>query len=181
MAGADESGQRTPDTSVRASVHEVVQEADQVSRGAARAPIAAEVTDPKALEAAREADAKALKQQKADAEKAAEAAARAKALASQDPRDVARQLLADRGWGDDEFSCLDAIWTQESGWRVSAENPGSGAYGIPQALPGSKMASAGSDWRTNPRTQITWGLGYIEQRYGTPCSANAFKKSHGWY
>ncbi|MEZ5098039.1 MAG: hypothetical protein R2731_19335 [Nocardioides sp.] len=69
----------------------------------------------------------------------------------------------------------------ESGWRVNADNPYSSAYGIPQALPGSKMASAGPDWATNPVTQIRWGLGYIRDRYGSPCGAWSFKRSHNWY
>ena len=67
------------------------------------------------------------------------------------------------------------------GWRVDADNPTSSAYGIPQALPGEKMASAGADWATNPETQIRWGLGYIADRYGSPCSANAFKLANNWY
>jgi uncharacterized protein YabE (DUF348 family) len=94
---------------------------------------------------------------------------------------IARALAAERGWGDGEFTCLDKLWTKESNWRWNAENSSSGAYGIPQALPGSKMASAGDDWRTNPTTQITWGLGYIEGRYGTPCSAWNHSMSVGWY
>ena len=79
-----------------------------------------------------------------------------------------------------QFSCLNNIWTRESGWNYQAENP-SGAFGIPQALPGSKMASAGADWQTNPATQIKWGLGYIKSVYGTPCNAWAFWQAHGWY
>ena len=79
-----------------------------------------------------------------------------------------------------QFSCLDNVWTRESGWRWDAANA-SGAYGIPQALPGSKMASAGSDWLTNPATQIKWGLGYIKNTYGTPCNAWAHEVSYGWY
>ena len=79
-----------------------------------------------------------------------------------------------------EFGCLNAIWTRESGWRYNAANA-SGAYGIPQALPGSKMASAGADWQTNPATQIRWGLGYIKSTYGSPCNAWAFWQAHGYY
>ena len=79
-----------------------------------------------------------------------------------------------------EFGCLDNIWTRESGWRYNAQNA-SGAYGIPQALPGSKMASAGADWQTNPATQIKWGLGYIKSIYGTPCNAWAFWQGHSYY
>jgi hypothetical protein len=79
-----------------------------------------------------------------------------------------------------EFGCLDNIYTRESGWRYNAENA-SGAYGIPQALPGVKMASAGADWQTNPATQIKWGLGYIKSIYGTPCGAWSFWQAHGYY
>ena len=95
------------------------------------------------------------------------------------PRAIAQAMLADRGWSG-EWGCLDSLWTRESGWRVYASNP-SGAYGIPQALPGSKMASAGSDWRTNPATQIRWGLGYIASSYGSPCAAWHHSESHNWY
>jgi hypothetical protein len=79
-----------------------------------------------------------------------------------------------------EFPCLDNIYTRESGWRYNAENA-SGAYGIPQALPGSKMATAGADWATNPATQIKWGLGYIRDRYGSPCQAWSYWQAHGYY
>ncbi|WP_265522642.1 ubiquitin-like domain-containing protein [Oerskovia flava] len=96
-------------------------------------------------------------------------------------RALGRSLAAQRGWGDDQFVCLDNLWTKESNWRVNAENPSSGAYGIPQSLPGTKMASAGADWRTNPATQITWGLGYIEGRYGSPCGAWGHSREVGWY
>ncbi|WP_442961578.1 lytic transglycosylase domain-containing protein [Pseudoclavibacter sp. 13-3] len=86
-----------------------------------------------------------------------------------------------RGWGADQFVCLVSLWQKESGWRVNATNSSSGAYGIPQSLPGSKMASAGADWQTNPATQITWGLGYIAGRYSTPCGAWGHSQSFGWY
>ena len=78
------------------------------------------------------------------------------------------------------FGCLVDIWNRESGWVYDAENA-SGAYGIPQALPGSKMSSAGPDWQTNPATQIKWGLGYIKAIYGNPCSAWAFEERNGYY
>jgi hypothetical protein len=78
------------------------------------------------------------------------------------------------------FGCLLDIWNRESGWRYDAENA-SGAYGIPQALPGSKMSSAGADWQTDPATQIRWGLGYIKNVYGNPCSAWAFEEANGYY
>lgn len=94
---------------------------------------------------------------------------------------IAYQMVLARGWGDDQFACLVALWNKESGWRVNAYNASSGAYGIPQALPGNKMASAGADWETNPATQIAWGLGYIGGRYGSPCGAWGHSQSVGWY
>ncbi|WP_246150327.1 lytic transglycosylase domain-containing protein [Agromyces intestinalis] len=95
---------------------------------------------------------------------------------------IARGLMASMyGWGDDQFGCLVELWNHESGWNVYASNGSSGAYGIPQALPGSKMASAGGDWETNPATQITWGLGYVAGRYGTPCGAWDSFNAQGWY
>ena len=98
-----------------------------------------------------------------------------------DPRAIARALMAEFGFSQDQFQCLDNIWTQESNWQVDADNPTSSAYGIPQALPGYRMASVGSDWEWNPVTQIRWGLGYIADRYGTPCNAWGFKQGNGWY
>ena len=92
----------------------------------------------------------------------------------------AYSAVASRGWGEDQYSCLVSLWNRESGWRVNAANP-SGAYGIPQALPGSKMSSAGADWETSAATQIEWGLGYIGGRYGTPCGAWAHSEDAGWY
>jgi hypothetical protein len=80
-----------------------------------------------------------------------------------------------------EWTCLLALWNRESGWLYDAENPSSGAYGIPQALPGYKMATAGADWLTDPATQIKWGLGYISQTYGTPCNAYDFDVANGGY
>ena len=77
--------------------------------------------------------------------------------------------------------CLDKMWTRESNWRTTAENPSSHSYGIPQALPASKMATFGSDYRTNPATQIKWGLDYIKNRYGSPCQAWTFWQAHNWY
>lgn len=94
---------------------------------------------------------------------------------------IAYDMVLARGWGDDQFACLVALWNKESGWRVNAYNSGSGAYGIPQALPGSKMASAGADWETNPATQIAWGLGYVGGRYGSPCGAWDHSQRTGWY
>ena len=106
------------------------------------------------------------------------------AAAPPDPgtaQSIAYNMLSSFGWSPSTyFSCLNNIYTRESGWRYDAENA-SGAYGIPQALPGSKMATAGADWMTNPATQIKWGLGYIQSRYGDPCSAWSFWQAHGYY
>ena len=94
---------------------------------------------------------------------------------------IAYNMLASFGFSPTTFfGCLKDMWDRESGWRYDAENA-SGAYGIPQALPGSKMASAGPNWATDPATQIKWGLGYIKGRYGTPCGAWGFWEAHGWY
>jgi Transglycosylase SLT domain len=93
---------------------------------------------------------------------------------------IAQSLLPSYGFGSDQWSCLYNLWEQESGWNPTAENA-SGAYGIPQALPGSKMASAGPDWETDATTQIKWGLGYIQSTYGTPCSAWDHEEAFGWY
>ena len=124
----------------------------------------------------------------ADAATAAAAAAAAAAAGAvptnysgEDPRSLAKPLVAAQGWGDSEYQCLVLLWNRESQWNPYAENASSGAYGIPQSLPGSKMASAGADWRTNPITQINWGIGYIKGRYGTPCSAWAHSNAVGWY
>jgi hypothetical protein len=102
-------------------------------------------------------------------------------LSAEDPQNIAEALLPSYGWSSSEMSCLIPLWEGESGWRVNAENTSSGAYGIPQSLPGSKMATAGADWRTNAVTQIQWGLGYIQERYGSPCGAWGFKQGNGWY
>jgi hypothetical protein len=96
-------------------------------------------------------------------------------------RKVGCALMLQDGFGIDQFPCLNKLWNKESNWRTTAANNSSGAYGIPQALPGSKMASEGSDWKSNPATQIKWGLGYIEGRYGSPCKAWSHSQSVGWY
>ena len=129
--------------------------------------------------AAEQAAAAALEQ--ARREQAAQEAASRSRAGGGSAKAIAADLVAARGWSAGQFDCLDSLWTKESNWKVSADNPTSSAYGIPQALPGSKMASAGSDWRTNAHTQISWGLGYIADRYGSPCGAWSHSKSHNWY
>jgi hypothetical protein len=109
------------------------------------------------------------------------AAAPTRTIAPETPQQIAQGMLAQYGWESGQFPCLDALWTHESGWNVYAENPASGAYGIPQALPGSQMASAGADWQTSAATQIRWGLTYIKGRYGSPCAAWSHEEATGWY
>lgn len=94
---------------------------------------------------------------------------------------LAVPYIVDGGWSYREFTCLDRLWTRESSWNHRARNPSSGAYGIPQALPAAKMASAGPDWRTSAVTQIRWGLSYIRGRYGSPCAAWGHTVATGWY
>ena len=98
-----------------------------------------------------------------------------------DYQSYARQRCYAYGWSENDYLALVTLWNRESGWNPSAKNRSSGAYGIPQALPGSKMASSGSDWATNYQTQINWGLNYIKGRYGNPSSALAHSNSRGWY
>jgi hypothetical protein len=138
------------------------------------------------------AGAAAVDKAAADAAAAEAAAAAAAAQAAADrlalantpdgARAVAAELAAaNHGWGSDQFQCLNSLWAKESGWNYQAENPSSGAYGIPQSLPGSKMATIADDWATNAVTQITWGLDYIARGYGTPCSAWSHSQSVNWY
>jgi hypothetical protein len=139
----------------------------------------------RAIEKRRKAEARRQAEARAAAARAArERASRSatRTTFSGDARGIARQIAASQyGWGDGEFACLNSLWAKESGWNYQATNPSSGAYGIPQALPGSKMGAYGSDWRTNPATQIKWGLHYIDGRYGSPCSAWSTAQSKGWY
>lgn len=118
------------------------------------------------------------------AQRAAAQQAAAETAVTQVPSGAARRIaelmLVQFGWIG-QFSCLSALWAQESGWNVYAENPSSGAYGIPQALPGSKMASAGADWQSDAATQINWGLAYIRAAYGSPCAAWGHEEAAGWY
>jgi hypothetical protein len=102
-------------------------------------------------------------------------------MSSADPRDVARSLMADFGFSESEFSCLDALWMSESDWDPTADNPTSTAYGIPQALTGGTHDNLPADYMTNPVSQIKWGLDYIRVSYGTPCAAWEFKQANNWY
>ena len=94
---------------------------------------------------------------------------------------LGKQMMLAAGFGEDQWGCLYNLWMRESGWRTTAGNVSSGAYGIPQSLPASKMAAFGDDYLTNPRTQIAWGLNYIKGRYGTLCGAWSSFQAKGWY
>jgi membrane protein involved in colicin uptake len=146
------------------------------------------------------ADAQAAAERQAAAKRASDAAAAAKAAAEQAAAEqaaaeaqaqantpagaksaAAAMASSQYGWGSDQFQCLDSLWTKESGWNYKAVNPNGGATGIPQALPGSKMASIAADWQTNAATQVAWGLRYIKGSYGTPCSAWSHSQAVNWY
>ncbi|MEU9129031.1 transglycosylase SLT domain-containing protein [Kitasatospora sp. NPDC048540] len=168
---------------------------DNFSEQANAQQVSADAAAKKAAEEAARQKAAADAQAKADAEKAAAKAADDKRKADEEAanRDKARTTLAAVSPGsvqemalqiigdDSQFQCFSQIVKRESGWNYTATNASSGAYGLVQALPGSKMASAGADWRTNPATQIKWGLNYMNSRYGSPCGAWSFWQSHHWY
>jgi hypothetical protein len=159
--------------------------AKQAAKKAAKAEKAAKKAARQAAKAAKKA-AKAAKAKAARAAKAAKLKAldkKIRAVSGNGPEDakrIAKLKLLKLDWGNDQYQCLVSLWNAESGWGVSAGRTG-GPYGIPQANPGTKMASAGSDWATSAETQIDWGIGYIKGRYGTPCGAwSHFRGSH-WY
>ncbi|GAA1785264.1 hypothetical protein [Agromyces lapidis] len=132
---------------------------------------------------AAKAAASAAEYDRVQAVKAQEAAeALARANTPDGAKAVAREMASTKyGWGEGEFQCLVQLWQKESGWSYTAYNASSGATGIPQSLPGSKMASAGADWQTNAATQVAWGLDYIARGYGSPCSAWGHSQSVNWY
>ena len=107
------------------------------------------------------------------------AVTRTEDLSEDDPRDIGRALLGEFGFSSDQFSCLDSLWVSESDWRVNADNPTSSAYGIPQAL--TELHDLPADYMTSAESQIRWGLDYIADTYGSPCSAWSFKQANNWY
>ena len=169
-----------------------------VAKAAAQKAAAAKAAAAKAA-AAKAAAAKAAAQQAAAQQQAAQQQAAQQQAAQQQaaqqttaqqpaasapsgsPQQIAEQMLSQFGWSSSQFSCLQPLWALESGWNIYASNPSSGAYGIPQALPGSKMASAGPDWQGDAATQIRWGLTYIQGTYGSPCAAWSHEEADGWY
>jgi hypothetical protein len=171
---------RTVDTTYRAAA--------SVSRNERRTAITvAGARDAAELEAKAKAEAERKAREAEIAKAKAEAARMRKqaiANARENPQAAARVLMVDHGWTSDaQYNCLVNLWNGESNWNYLAENRSSGAYGIPQSLPGSKMATFGDDWRTNPITQIKWGLWYIDERYGSPCNAWSTwqARSPHWY
>jgi hypothetical protein len=135
-------------------------------------------TEARIAEAMKAAEAK----DRAAAERAAAAAAIARANTPEGAKQSAREIMASQyGWGADQFQCLDSLWTKESGWNYQAVNPSSGAFGIVQAWPADKLATAGADWRTNAATQVKWGLQYIAASYGSPCGAWGHSQALNWY
>lgn len=158
--------------------------AETAAEKAAAAETAAEKAAATKAAAAKAAVAKAAAE-KAAAEKAAAAKAKAaKPAAVNDPAGAqayAASQLASYGWAPDQMQCLKTLWTKESDWKTTATNSSSGAYGIVQSLPAEKMASAGADYLTNYRTQINWGLDYIQERYQSPCGALNFHYANNWY
>ncbi|PKW27419.1 hypothetical protein [Phycicoccus duodecadis] len=139
----------------------------------------------KADSAARAQAAALAKVRQQQAERAARAAERTRIFsnAQDDPKAAAQILLPEYGFSQGQWPCLEQLWTGESDWRWWVANSSSGAYGIPQSLPASKMATVGADWRTNPVTQIRWGLDYIKRSYGSPCNALDMwnSRSPHWY
>ena len=176
---------------------------ESAAAGAAVAKAAAQKAAAQKAAAAKAAAAKAAAAKAAAAKAAAQQAAQQQAAQQQatqqqaaqqttaqqpaasapsgSPQQIAEQMLSQFGWSSGQFSCLQPLWALESGWNIYASNPSSGAYGIPQALPGSKMASAGPDWQSDAATQIRWGLSYIQGTYGSPCAAWSHEEADGWY
>lgn len=165
----EDSRQRAADSA--AASHEAVLEAEAERKRAEK-------------EARRKAKAEARRKAAEERKQAEARAARARAAQGGTPaqnRALGMQMCADRGWSAGQCADLGRLWQKESGWNHRAHNGGSGAHGIPQALPGSKMSSHGADWATSPRTQIAWGLDYIAGRYGNPSNAWGHAARTGWY
>ncbi|MBP2418158.1 hypothetical protein ACFFOM_08850 [Microlunatus capsulatus] len=199
-AAVGQAVQRSATLSAQQQAVAEKQTALAAERAAAAAQRKAEKAQAKAEAARAEKKARAAAKAEARAEEKADAAReKAEAEAAEearrervkeqgyepgttDPRAMARQILQNRfGYGADQYSCFDNIISRESSWRVDATNASSGAYGLAQALPGSKMASVAGDWRTNPATQIIWAVGYMDDRYGSPCQAWGFWSANNWY
>ncbi|MFB6892993.1 transglycosylase SLT domain-containing protein [Kitasatospora sp. NPDC056327] len=185
--------QAAADAAAKAAAEQKAAEEAARQQAAAEAQAKADAAAKEAAEAAAKAEAEKAAKAAEEKRKADEAAAnRSKARSAMAATDSTAppvsvspgsvQELAQQIVGNDaQFQCFSQIVKRESGWNYTATNKSSGAYGLVQALPGSKMASAGADWRTNPATQIKWGLNYMNSRYGSPCGAWSFWQSHHWY
>jgi hypothetical protein len=178
------AGQQAQTASLTQQADNAVAAADAAAKKAAEE--AARKQAAKDAQAKREAAEKAAEEAKKREEAARQAAASRSAertdFAVQSSYTVAQvKAMAQQIVGAGQFQCFSSIVERESGWNYKAQNPSSGAYGLVQALPGSKMASAGADWQTNPATQIKWGLNYMNDRYGSPCGAWEFWQANHWY
>ncbi|MDT0265397.1 transglycosylase SLT domain-containing protein [Streptomyces sp. DSM 44915] len=165
-------------TAAEADIRRAAQEAARVA-AAESAQERRETAEREAREAEEQAEREAAAARAAEEAQSASAAADIPVQSSYTKAEIqamARQIVA-----ADQFQCFSNIVDHESGWSHTATNPSSGAYGLMQALPGSKMSSAGSDWQTNPATQIRWGVNYMESRYGSPCGAWEFWQANNWY
>ena len=151
------------------------------AKAAARKAAAAKAAAAKAAALKSAEQAAAARKAAAKPAQRAQSAQRAAVTPSGSPEQIAQQMLSQFGWSSSQFSCLQPLWEHESGWSMTAQNPTSGAYGIPQSLPAAQMSSAGADWQTSAATQIRWGLTYIQGRYGSPCGAWAHEESDNWY
>jgi hypothetical protein len=174
-ANADPGGESSAAAAEPAVDAALAARAEATRQGAAP-PVSRAGTRPLLASVQRAAKARAMSPAKADVSGAV-----TEKVAPTSPQEIAMGMLKKYGWSSDQFGCLNDIYLRESNWSPSADNPASGAYGIPQALPGDKMAAYGADWQTNPATQLAWGLAYIRDRYGSPCGAWGFWESHGWY
>jgi hypothetical protein len=171
------SSLRQQDSSALIAQQAAARQAALRKREAARRAAAVAAADQAAQEQAQQQE----QQQQQQQQQPSQAAPPAAPVPSGSAQQIAMGMLGSYGWSSGQFSCLNSLWNQESGWNVYATNPASGAYGIPQALPGDKMASAGPDWQTDAATQIRWGLSYIQSLYGSPCGAWAHEEADGWY
>jgi hypothetical protein len=171
---ADLQAMATMFTPQQAAAHQVA--VAQAAKRRARAELTAK------REAARKATQQAPGRQRSGQHRSGQQlAASSVPTASGSPQSIAQAMLGSFGWSASQFSCLEPLWAGESGWSTTASNPSTGAYGIPQAMPASKMASAGPNWQTSAATQIRWGLDYIKSTYGSPCAAWSHEEADRWY
>jgi hypothetical protein len=183
--GLPQRGTTYESAAAKAAVAKAAAQKAAAAKAAAAKAAAAKAAAAKAAaqQAAQQQAAQQQAQQQATQQAAQQTTAQQPATSapSGSPQQIAEQMLSQFGWSSSQFSCLQPLWALESGWNIYASNPSSGAYGIPQALPGSKMASAGPNWQSDAATQIRWGLTYIQGTYGSPCAAWSHEEADGWY